>query len=851
MGTIREILVLQHTHTDIGYTHPQPVVWELERRFIDQAIELCEATADAPEPSRFRWTCEVTASVLHWLDSAPARQVERLRRLACAGQISVAGMLCNITPLYDAAMLAESLRPIARLREALDVPIRCAINHDVNGLPWPAGDLLLDAGIKLLLMGVNIVFGGFPMHRPLAFNWRTPSGRSLATFNGEHYDAFGRELRLREGTTEAMAEGLKQYMRTRLPADYPLDFIYLTATHPWFVDNNPPDPSLTRLVRQWNDEGRTPVIRLATPEMVLERLKQQPAGALPTIGGDWTDWWNFGCGSSTFETRIGQRVRSRLAAVDLLRTAVPDDADAGRRREQAWWDLLMWGEHTWGSYASIPHPHRDGVAEQWNHKAHYVYQARSLSGLLMRDAMDALAGNGGVEAACTGVLLCNPSPVPRQSVVRVPRAWTEGAWRHFSSQVHRIEPESEMWNQANCVEVGPVALPPHGWRVVPNAKLRPARASAGVRQGRSCIESPLHKLTFDRRTGRITGLLDKKRKWQVVDGRGAWPFFGFVEETVDVRKHKPDGPNKGREAMMCFDWSVLHKNIPGWKPNWPAVRRGTGGRGGAGRSLREIRTERSARSVTLVLRWDAPGVDDLEQRITLFADRPAIELSASWRFRDIRTPQGIYFAFPLHLPGWRAHFDSGNIPVEFDAEQLEGSAHDFVTVGNWVTMHNRSRGVTLACPDAPMVQIGDFHFGKGQRRDVPRPDHTLLLAWPANNYWMTNFRASQPGPARVRYELVTHGAYDPVRSTQIGLEAATDVEVHPVVGDAAPRVARLVEVEGRGVAALHVWPHESGAVQALLANVTNKPTEATVTLPGGRRTEVSLPGRRVQVVRLT
>ena len=43
---IREILFVHHTHTDIGYTHPQPVVFELHRRFIDEALDIADDTAD-------------------------------------------------------------------------------------------------------------------------------------------------------------------------------------------------------------------------------------------------------------------------------------------------------------------------------------------------------------------------------------------------------------------------------------------------------------------------------------------------------------------------------------------------------------------------------------------------------------------------------------------------------------------------------------------------------------------------------------------------------------------------------------------------------------------------------------
>lgn len=89
---IHRILLVHHTHTDIGYTHSQPVVWRLHRQFIDDAIQLCERTSGLDPASRVRWTCEVTSTLVDWLSHAEPEQIARFRRLVELGQMSGAAV---------------------------------------------------------------------------------------------------------------------------------------------------------------------------------------------------------------------------------------------------------------------------------------------------------------------------------------------------------------------------------------------------------------------------------------------------------------------------------------------------------------------------------------------------------------------------------------------------------------------------------------------------------------------------------------------------------------------------------------------------------------------------------------
>ena len=73
--TVDEILLAHHSHLDIGYTHSQPIVSELQREFISLALDWLERTHDLPDGSRPKWTCEATEPVLQLAQVCRGHQV--------------------------------------------------------------------------------------------------------------------------------------------------------------------------------------------------------------------------------------------------------------------------------------------------------------------------------------------------------------------------------------------------------------------------------------------------------------------------------------------------------------------------------------------------------------------------------------------------------------------------------------------------------------------------------------------------------------------------------------------------------------------------------------------------------
>ena len=63
--------MVQHTHTDIGYTRSQTEILAEHLRYIDYALDYCDATDNYPDFAKFRWTFST------WVSTQP-RSIERI-----------------------------------------------------------------------------------------------------------------------------------------------------------------------------------------------------------------------------------------------------------------------------------------------------------------------------------------------------------------------------------------------------------------------------------------------------------------------------------------------------------------------------------------------------------------------------------------------------------------------------------------------------------------------------------------------------------------------------------------------------------------------------------------------------
>ena len=734
-----EIFILPHSHNDIGYTALQADVVKKQNSNIETGLRLAKATADYPEGARFVWNTEVLWCVDNYLRQATPGQRAAFIAAVQAGQIGLDAFYCNIlTGLCRPEELLNLMGYATRLSAECGVPIESAMISDVPGYTWGTVSAMAQAGVKYFSFAPNYfdrMGSTMKEWQNKPFWWRGPDGKSrvLCWCPSRGY-ALGHLI----GDGEALARFIPSYLAELETNRYPYDITYLR----WNVhgDNGSPDEKVSDVVRDWNARYAWPRLTISTTANAFRAFERRYGNKLPQYTGDYTPYWEDGAASSAFETALNRASAERLVQAETLWAMRDPGMFPATAFHDAWRNILLYSEHTWGAHNSISAPDLPFVRDQWKVKQGYALDADKESHDLLGEA---LQSPNGASPSLFGLDVFNTSSWRRTGLVTL-SAQQSAAGDRVTDDRGKVVP-SQRLSTGELVFLAR-DVPPFSARrfhVEAGAPALPGKAKANC----ATLSHPAFTVTIDQRTGGIASLFSRKLHRELVNSNTPTALNDYF--------YLPGSDLKGLERNGAPRITI--------KENGPLV-------------------------ASLLVESDAPGCKRLAREVRVVDGLDDVEIIDTVDKLPIRAKEGVHFGFGFNVPGGMPRFDVGWAEVRPELDQIPAACKNWFSVQRWVDISNSKFGVTWAPVDAPLVELGGVTANLiGSQTDPSVWIHHLapsqtIYSWVMNNHWHTNYRADQEGPTVFRYAIRPHKRFAPDEAVRFGTSCSQPLIVAPAAG---------------------------------------------------------------------
>ena len=750
------LYVLNHSHTDIGYTDLQP---EIEKRQVENlltGIAYARATAGNPPGSRFVWNVEVGwATDLFQRRLTPAQRAEYDEAVK-KGWVSLQGLYLNmLTGLCRPEELIRTCRFATEEAQRLGVKIDSAMISDVPGYTWGTVNAMAQAGIRYFSVAPNYFdrIGDILVqweNKP--FWWVSQSGRErvLVWIPWRGY-AMSHEIK---GLDEAF---LSRYQDQMDAVNFPYDISYMRwAGH---GDNAVPEQQPTDFAKQWNATYAWPKLVISSTGEAFAAFEKRYGDKLPEVRGDWTPYWEDGAGSSAAETALNRASSERLSQAQAICAMRDPAAYKPEAFADAWNFTLLYSEHTWGAWCSISEPEHEQTVKQWAIKQGYALDADKHSRELLTQAL-----GGGAAAAGAAIDVFNTCAWTRTDVATLAKEQSVAGDRVLDAAGKPV-PSQRLSTGELCFLV----------RDIPGLSAKRFTIAAGKAEGTSAVtvtkdslDNGLVKVRLDAVTGAVTEFTGKGIAGNLADTSNGHAPNDYLYLIGD----------KAAEAKRNGPVTVTVK-------------------------------ESGPLLATLSVDSDAPGCRHLKREVRVIAGLDRVELtdvvdkerapapSDKRDYHQYNSKESINIAFPFAVPDGQMWLDVPFAVVRPDQDLLPSACKNWFSVGRWVEVANQEFGVTWATVDAPLIQVGGItatllnsQTDPAVWRKTVEPTQRFYV-WAMNNHWGTNYRAYQEGPVTFRFALRPHRGNDLAESARFGNGYGQPLLAAPASGKEPSAVPRL------------------------------------------------------------
>ncbi|HEV2478434.1 MAG TPA: hypothetical protein VGS79_02170 [Puia sp.] len=790
------IYILPHSHNDIGYTEIQTNVERKQMNNLLTGIDYAEKTRDYPAGARFVWNLEGIYAADLFLHRMDAQQQQRFIAAVKDGGVALNGMYVNtLTGLCRPEELLQLFHRSREVAAMADTTVDAAMISDVPGYTWGTVTAMAQAGIKYFSVAPNYfdrIGDILQQWEDKPFYWVSPSGKEKVLV-WIPYKGYALSHGMPEGLTKKF---VGDYIAELKHKNFSYDISYIRWSG--HGDNAVPDPSICDFVKYWNTNYTWPKFIISSTSTAFRAFEKRYGSELPLEKGDWTGYWEDGAASSAFETAENRATSSRMSQAEAMwvmkevargssansGAAFPADSD-----REAWKNVILYSEHTWGADVSVTRPLSDKTMEQWIIKKSYATQADSLSLGLVHGAL-ASADGSAVENA---VDVYNTNSWARTGLVLVPRELSKAGDVVKDANGHVLASQRLSTGELAFLvsDVAPYAA--RRFWIAPGAAgsgtgaAGAAGSGGGVQVDSHSLDNGILHVGIDGTTGVINSL---KRQ-------------GIDNEFVDTDS---SGGLNDYLYLQGNKLSDLRRNGPvkiTVKEQGPV--------------LAELRIESQAPGVASLVREVRLVKGAAHVEITDILDKLPAELDphpGDYPWANLHGKESLNIGFPFHVGEGQMRLNIPMAIMQPEKDQIPGSCKNWLEVGNWADVSNKDYGVTWVTLDAPLVEVGGITATLlgGQSNPAVWRKHIeptqKLYSWALNNHWETNYRAYQVGLITFRYALQPHGVYDPVTSTKLATAMAQPLIVAPASGT-APGTSKL-ELSSQRLVVLSLRPSLDG-----------------------------------------
>ncbi len=703
----RQVHLLAYSHNDIGYTAFQDKVAEIQKKNIDMALKLIEQSTLYPPEAVNRWNLEVIWILLDWWQEADEVQREKFSQAVKNGYIGLNALYAN--PLSGLCNLSEMNHHFDlshQLEEILGIKIKTATVTDIPGFVWSLLPAMAQNGVRYFSIAPNngdrvgFIYEGLG-DKP--FWWISPSGteKVLTWVTGSGYSLFHKEK-----ITENGVRQLIKYLSELDTKHYP----YEICGVPYTIggDNGGPDDKLSDFVKNWNEQYVSPHLIVSTHEALFTEFEARYGDTLPEVKGDMTPYWEDGAMSSACETVLSRRSADFLISYENF-SALYGHHDKSESVNEAWKNIVLWDEHTWGAWNSVSHPDLPFVKEQWQKKQSFALNSWQICHELQ---------NGLLSESSRELYVFNPISLPGSILLKLP---------DYASNKQIFNEENKPLTSFRINQHS--YIPVHFNKGLSSQKILMGEHEEIAPKHNTLLnnsyENRFFKIVFDINKASIISLYDKINQIDLISKDKA------LAELIYIRNRDLSHQIKADQGKLISYQPTDFADILHFQAEMESCR-------------------------------------SVEIHYLIHHHQAQIDIVLTIDKMPVREKESLHFSFPFQISDSVLRYDSAGAPVIAEKEQITGMCRNFICPTSYADISNQDFGVTIACIDSPLIEKGGLSAEMPWLKES-LADNTVY-AYLMNNIWHTNYKADQEGITEFRFSLLFHQQFSHQQSFDFAMQ---------------------------------------------------------------------------------